>query len=150
MAKRKADVAFEFFYKLNVPFYCFHDVDVSPEGESLKSYQHNGAYDRGAATETAGERREAAMGHRQLLYPSALRRAPPPIPIQKCSHGRRAVCSAMQATHQLGGENYVLWGGREGYETLLNTDLRRSASSLAALCRWWWSISIKPVSGAPC
>jgi xylose isomerase len=41
MAKRKADVAFEFFYKLNVPYYCFHDVDVSPEGASLKEYLHN-------------------------------------------------------------------------------------------------------------
>nr|VXZ90970.1 Xylose isomerase [Klebsiella pneumoniae] len=56
----------------------------------------------------------------------------------------------MNATHQLGGENYVLWGGREGYETLLNTDLRQSVSRLAALCSWWWSISIKSALKARC
>ena len=54
------------------------------------------------------------------------------------------VVTAMNATHQLGGENYVLWGGREGYESLLNTDLRQSASRLAASCRWW-STSIRLV-----
>lgn len=60
------------------------------------------------------------------------------------------VVTAMEATHRLGGENYVLWGGREGYETLLNTDLRQSASRSAALCRWWLSTSIKLAFAAPC
>ena len=56
----------------------------------------------------------------------------------------------MNATHQLGGENYVLWGGREGYETLLNTDLRQGVSRLVALCRWLWTTNTKSVSAARC
>ena len=94
MAKRKADVAFEFFYKLNVPYYCFHDVDVSPEGASLKEYLHNFA----VMTEVLAEKQQQT--------------------------------GAMNATHQLGGENYVLWGGREGYESLLNTDLRQEREQI--------------------
>ncbi|EEW38747.1 xylose isomerase [Klebsiella pneumoniae subsp. rhinoscleromatis ATCC 13884] len=101
MAKRKADVAFEFFYKLNVPYYCFHDVDVSPEGASLKDYLHNFAI----MTEVLAEKQQQTGV--KLLWGTA-----------NCF------------THQLGGENYVLWGGREGYESLLNTDLRQEREQI--------------------
>ena len=132
MAKRKADVAFEFFYKLNVPFYCFHDVDVSPEGESLKSYQHNLAL----MTEVLQQKQQESGV--KLLWGTAncfthprygAGAATNPDP-EVFAWAASQVCSAMQATHQLGGENYVLWGGREGYETLLNTDLRQEREQL--------------------
>ncbi len=73
LAKRKADVAFEFFHKLNVPFYCFHDVDVSPEGASLKEYKKQLRADGGCAGgETGAERRKTAVGNGELLYQPAL------------------------------------------------------------------------------
>ncbi|ARJ41797.1 xylose isomerase [Pantoea alhagi] len=132
MAKRKAEVAFEFFYKLNVPFYCFHDVDVSPEGDSLKSYQHNLAL----MTDVLQEKQQqtgvkllwgTANCFTHPRYGAGAASNPDP---EVFAWAASQVCSAMQATHQLGGENYVLWGGREGYETLLNTDLRQEREQL--------------------
>ena len=145
MAKRKADVAFEFFYKLNVPYYCFHDVDVSPEGASLKEYLHNFAI----MTEVLAEKQQqtgvkllwgTANCFTHPRYGAGAATNPDP---EVFARAATQVVTAMNATHQLGGENYVLWGGREGYESLLNTDLRRSVSRLAASCRWWWSTSIR-------
>ena len=152
MAKRKADVAFEFFYKLNVPYYCFHDVDVSPEGASLKEYLHNFA----VMTEVLAEKQQqtgvkllwgTANCFTHPRYGAGAATNPDP---EVFAWAATQVVTAMNATHQLGGENYVLWGGREGYESLLNTDLRRSASRLAASCRWWWSTSIRLALAARC
>lgn len=89
MAKRKADVAFEFFYKLNVPYYCFHDVDVSPEGASLKEYLHNFA----VMTEVLAEKQQQTGVKLLWAPPTALptRATAPgrrPTPIRRCLHGR--------------------------------------------------------------
>lgn len=128
MAKRKADVAFEFFHKLNVPYYCFHDVDVSPEGASLKEYANNFAQ----MVDVLAEKQQQSGV--KLLWGTAncftnprygAGAATNPDP-EVFSWAATQVVTAMDATHKLGGENYVLWGGREGYETLLNTDLRRA------------------------
>lgn len=131
-AKRKADIAFEFFHKLNVPWYCFHDVDVSPEGDSLKSYLYNFA----AMTDVLAEK-QAQSGVKLLWgtancfthprYASGAATNPDP---EIFTWAATQVFTAMNATHRLGGENYVLWGGREGYETLLNTDLRQEREQI--------------------
>ena len=132
LAKRKADVAFEFFHKLHVPFYCFHDVDVSPEGASLKEYINNFAQ---MVDVLAGKQEESGV---KLLWGTAncftnprygAGAATNPDP-EVFSWAATQVVTAMEATHKLGGENYVLWGGREGYETLLNTDLRQEREQL--------------------
>ncbi|MGX6594929.1 xylose isomerase [Klebsiella quasivariicola] len=132
MAKRKADVAFEFFYKLNVPYYCFHDVDVSPEGASLKEYLHNFAI---MAEVLAEKQQQTGV---KLLWGTAncfthprygAGAATNPDP-EVFAWAATQVVTAMSATHQLGGENYVLWGGREGYESLLNTDLRQEREQI--------------------
>ena len=132
MAKRKADVAFEFFHKLNVPYYCFHDVDVSPEGASLKEYSNNFA----RMVEVLAEKQQQSGV--KLLWGTAncftnprygAGAATNPDP-EVFSWAATQVVTAMNATHQLGGENYVLWGGREGYETLLNTDLRQEREQI--------------------
>lgn len=132
MAKRKADVAFEFFHKLHVPFYCFHDVDVSPEGASLKEYINNFAQ---MVDVLAAKQEESGV---KLLWGTAncftnprygAGAATNPDP-EVFSWAATQVVTAMEATHKLGGENYVLWGGREGYETLLNTDLRQEREQL--------------------
>ncbi|CAK9886659.1 MAG: Xylose isomerase [Candidatus Erwinia impunctatus] len=132
LAKRKANVAFEFFNKLNVPFYCFHDIDVSPEGNSLKEYLNNFA----VMTDILAEKQQSSGV--KLLWGTAncfthprygAGAATNPDP-EVFGWTATQVCAAMAATHRLGGENYVLWGGREGYETLLNTDLRQEREQL--------------------
>lgn len=132
LAKHKADVAFEFFKKLNVPYYCFHDVDVSPEGNSLKEYVNNFAI----MTDVLAQKQESSG--LKLLWGTANCFSNPrygagaatnPDP-EVFAWAATQVFSAMNATQQLGGENYVLWGGREGYETLLNTDLRQEREQI--------------------
>lgn len=132
LAKRKADVAFEFFHKLNVPYYCFHDVDVSPEGASLKEYKNNFAQ---MVDVLAAKQEQSGV---KLLWGTAncftnprygAGAATNPDP-EVFSWAATQVVTAMDATHKLGGENYVLWGGREGYETLLNTDLRQEREQI--------------------
>ncbi|AEX52443.1 xylose isomerase [Rahnella aquatilis] len=132
LAKSKADVAFEFFQKLNVPYYCFHDVDVSPEGASLKEYVNNFA----VMTDVLAQKQEDSGV--KLLWGTAncftnprygAGAATNPNP-EIYTWAATQVVHAMNATKQLGGENYVLWGGREGYETLLNTDLRQEREQL--------------------
>lgn len=131
-AKAKADVAFEFFAKLGAPYYCFHDVDVAPTGDSVKEY-----IDNFAQMVDVLERKQAETGM-QLLWGTANLFSHPryaagaissPDP-EVFAYAATQVYSAMNATQRLGGENYVLWGGREGYETLLNTDLKRERQQL--------------------
>ncbi|MDN4503213.1 xylose isomerase [Alteromonadaceae bacterium BrNp21-10] len=126
-AIEKANVAFEFFDKINVPFYCFHDIDVSPEGNSIKEYVNNFA----KMTDVLAQKQEetgvellwgTANAFSNPRYMSGASTNPNP---EIFSYAATQVFSAMNATKKLGGHNYVLWGGREGYETLLNTDLKR-------------------------
>jgi len=135
MAKMKADVAFEFFKKLNVPYYCFHDIDVAPEGNSIKEYQNNFA-----EMVDVLEAKQAETGLK-LLWGTANAFSNPrymngaatnPNP-EVFAYAATQIFNAMGATQRLGGENYVLWGGREGYETLLNTDLRREREQLGRM-----------------
>lgn len=131
-AKMKADIAFEFFYKMNVPFYAFHDVDVAPEGNSIQEYIDNLTIMTDILLQ---KQQETSI---QLLWGTAncfthpryaAGAATNPNPdVFACAATQ--VVHAMNATHKLGGQNYVLWGGREGYETLLNTDLRREREQL--------------------
>jgi xylose isomerase len=132
MAKQKADVAFEFFSKLNVPYYCFHDIDVAPEGDSIHDYVNNFS-----AMVDVLEQKQSETGLKLLWGTANLFSNPRyaaggasnPNP-DVFSYGATQVCHAMNATKRLGGENYVLWGGREGYESLLNTDLRQEREQL--------------------
>jgi xylose isomerase len=132
MAKQKADVAFEFFSKLNIPYYCFHDIDVAPEGDSINDYVNNFS-----AMVDVLEQKQSETGLKLLWGTANLFSNPRyaaggasnPNP-DIFSYGATQVCYAMNATKRLGGENYVLWGGREGYESLLNTDLRQEREQL--------------------
>jgi xylose isomerase len=132
-AAQKMAVAFEFFEKLGVPYFTFHDRDIAPEGASFKESCRN-----------LDEMVEAAASHMErtgvrLLWGTANlfshRRyaagaATNPDP-EVFARAAAQVCHALEATHRLGGENYVLWGGREGYDTLLNTDMKRELDQLA-------------------
>ncbi len=134
-AKMKADAAFEFFKKLDIPYYCFHDTDVAPEGNSLKEYQNNFA-----EMVDVLEAKQAETGLK-LLWGTANAFSNPrymngaatnPNP-EVFAYAATQIFNAMSATKRLGGENYVLWGGREGYETLLNTDLRQEREQLGKM-----------------
>jgi xylose isomerase len=129
-AKRAA--AFDFFTRLDIPYYCFHDVDVMADAHTVAEHRSHFA----EAVDDL-ERLQASSG-RKLLWGTANlfshRRyaagaATNPDP-EVFAYAAAQVCKAMDATHRLGGANYVLWGGREGYDTLLNTDLRREAEQL--------------------
>ena len=128
------DAAFEFFAKLGVPFYCFHDRDVAPEGRTFAETQANLDEVVGHDRQPHGaDRACASCGARPTCSATrATRPAPRRIPIPRSSPTPRPRSSSMlEATHRLGGANYVLWGGREGYDTLLNTDLVREEDQLA-------------------
>ncbi|MFC1234894.1 xylose isomerase [Vibrio sp. F74] len=135
MARMKADAAFEFFSKLDVPYYCFHDTDVAPEGNSIKEYVNNFAQ-----MVDILEQKQSETGLK-LLWGTANAFSNPrymagagsnPDP-KVFAYAATQIFNAMAATKRLGGENYVLWGGREGYETLLNTDLRQERKQLGRL-----------------
>ena len=124
---QKREVAFDFFTKLDVPYYCFHDVDVMADANSVA--EHRRFF--GEAVDHL-EKLQASSG-RKLLWGTANLFGNPrfaaggatnPDP-EVYAFGAMQVRDALEATHRLGGSNYVLWGGREGYETLHNTDLKR-------------------------
>ncbi|MEP6898598.1 MAG: xylose isomerase, partial [Rhodanobacter sp.] len=128
----KADAAFDFFTRLGAPFYTFHDTDVAPEGSSLREYVSNFAQMLDVL-----ERKQEQTGIKLLWgtanlfshprYAAGAATSPQP---EVFAYAATQVSHAMAATHRLGGANYVLWGGREGYDTLLNTDIRRERQQL--------------------
>jgi xylose isomerase len=131
-AKLKADVAFEMFTALGVPYYCFHDADARPEGasfaESKRNLEEIVDYFQGKMSETGLKLLWGTanlFSHRRYMSGAATNPDP-----EVFAYGAATVKSCMDATHKLGGENYVLWGGREGYETLLNTDLQHEDAQL--------------------
>ena len=132
-ARAKQDAAFEFFSKLGVPYYCFHDVDMAPEGASLRESRANldALVDR-AALKQHETGVKLLWGTANLFsHPRYLAGAATNPNPDVFAYGAAQVRNMLEATHRLGGENYVLWGGREGYETLLNTRLGQEADQLA-------------------
>ncbi|RFU45533.1 xylose isomerase [Paraburkholderia sp. DHOC27] len=132
-AHQKADAAFELFSKLGTPYYTFHDTDVAPEGSSIKEYSENFA----RITDYLARKQQDTgvkllWGTANLFshprYAGGAATSPNP---EVFAYAATQVCHALDATQRLGGENYVLWGGREGYETLLNTDLVREREQFA-------------------
>ncbi|MEP5729405.1 MAG: xylose isomerase [Sulfitobacter sp.] len=127
LARLKADVAFEMFALLGVPYFCFHDADVRPEGANFAENTRN----LEAMVDYFGEKMDASgikllwgtanlFSHRRFMAGAATNPDPDVFAFSAAT-----IKTCMDATHKLGGENYVLWGGREGYETLLNTDMGR-------------------------
>jgi xylose isomerase len=132
-ARQKMDAAFEFFTKLGVPFFCFHDVDIAPPGDSFAESARNLEEMVGYAEKKMAETgRRVLWGTANLFsHPRYAAGAATNADPDVFAYAAAQVKHALEATHRLGGSNYVLWGGREGYETLLNTDLRREAEQLA-------------------
>lgn len=132
-AQRRARVAFELFEKLQVPYYAFHDRDIAPEGDQLS--QTNDNLDAVVDVLEAEQQRSGV----KLLWGTANM-----FTHQRFMHGAATSCNAdvfayaaaqvkkaLEVTHRLGGSNYVFWGGREGYQNLYNTDMKRELEHLA-------------------
>ena len=131
-AKDKLDAAFEFITKLGVPFYCFHDRDLAPEGDTVSESEKN----LKTLVELAKEKQEATGV--KLLWgtanvfsnPRYMNGATTNPNFDVLTHVAAQVKAAIDATIFLGGENYVFWGGREGYFSLLNTNMKRELDHL--------------------
>ena len=133
-ALRRIPVFFELLEKLQIDYYCFHDRDVAPEGKTLKESNKN--LDR-IVKEL--KKQQNATGKKVLwgtacLFqnPRFMHGAATSPDINAFAYGAAQVKKAMEATLELGGEGYVFWGGREGYFTLLNTDMKRELDHLGA------------------
>lgn len=136
-AKLKADVAFELFDLLDAPFFCFHDRDIAPEGETLaESDRHVRTIAEIFARKMETSRTRLLWGtanlfsHRRYMAGAATNPDPDVF-----AYAAGQVKTALEVTHELGGANYVLWGGREGYETLLNTRIGQELDQMARFLR---------------
>ena len=134
-AKYKMDAAFEFMTKCNIPYYCFHDVDVVDEAPTL------GEFEKRLQTMVEHAKEHQAATGKKLLWSTANvfsnkrymngAATNPYFPTVACAGTQ--IKNAIDACIALGGENYVFWGGREGYETLLNTDMGLELDNMARL-----------------
>lgn len=133
LALAKVDANFEFCEKLGVPFFCFHDRDIAPEGQTLS--ETNARLDKVVAK--IKERMKDsdvkllwgttnAFGHPRFVHGASTS-----CDADVFAYAASQVKKAMEITKELNGQNYVFWGGREGYETLLNTDMKLELDNLA-------------------
>lgn len=131
-AKDKLDAAFEFISKLGIPFYCFHDRDIAPEGKTVTDSEK-----KLMEIISLAKKKQEESGI-QLLWgtanvfsnPRYMNGAATNPDFNVVTHVAAQVKAAIDATIELGGSNYVFWGGREGYFTLLNTDMKREQEHL--------------------
>jgi xylose isomerase len=132
-AINRVKVAFEFMEKLGAGFYCFHDRDVAPEGASLTETNKN--LDRVVKVLKQEQKRtgiELLWGTANLFSnPRYMHGAATSPNADAFAFAAAQVKKALEVTHELGGSNYVFWGGREGYQNLLNTDMKRELDHLA-------------------
>lgn len=132
-ACNRARVAFEFFEKLDAPFYAFHDRDVAPEGSNLAESNQN----LDAVADVLKEEQDRSgvkllWGTANMFSnPRFMHGAATTCNVEVYAYAAAQVKKAIEVTHRLGGENYVFWGGREGYQNLFNTDMKRELDHLA-------------------
>lgn len=132
-AKEKMDAAFEFMTKLSIPFYCFHDVDLIDFGNDIVENEHR----LDTITNYALEKQQQTgiqllWGTANLFsHPRYMNGAATNPDFHVVAYAAAQVKSAIDATIKLGGQNYVFWGGREGYMSLLNTNMKREQEHLA-------------------
>ncbi|QJR15234.1 xylose isomerase [Usitatibacter palustris] len=131
-AEMKADVAFEMFRLLGIPFFSFHDRDIAPEGATLRESNRNvrkigEIFEKKMRANKVGLLWGTANLFSNRRFMSGAATNPDP---EVFAYAAAQVKNVLELTHELGGKNYVLWGGREGYETLLNTDVGRELDQL--------------------
>src|ERR1700690_172034 len=134
-AAKRIKVFFEFLEKTGIDFYCFHDRDVAPEGATLaESHENLAAVVKTLKSEQKRTGKRLLWGTACLFaHPRYAQGAATSPNAEVFAYAAAQVKAAMDATHELGGLGYVFWGGREGYATLLNTDMKRELDHLARL-----------------
>jgi xylose isomerase len=132
-AEAKVDAAFEFFTKIGVPYYCFHDVDLAPDADDIGTYEKNLRHLVGLAKE-----RQQATGMKLLWgtanlfsHPRYMNGAATNPDFNVVARAAVQVKAVLESVVELGGEHYVFWGGREGYASLHNTDMKRELAHFA-------------------
>ena len=132
-AEEKLDDAFDFFDKITTPFFCFHDRDISPEGKNYSETQKNFFHIIDLMEKKLSKSKVKllwgtanAFSHRRYMAGASTNPDP-----EVFAYKAAQVKDCMEATMRLGGQNYVLWGGREGYETILNTNMKLEMNNLA-------------------
>ncbi|SEP82186.1 D-xylose isomerase [Virgibacillus subterraneus] len=132
LAKARLEAAFEFFEKLNVPYFCFHDVDIAPEGSNLRETNKNldtivdlmKGYMKDSKTKLLWNTAN------NFTHPRFIHGAASSNNADVFAYSAAKVKKGLEIGKELGAENYVFWGGREGYETLLNTDMKLEMDNL--------------------
>ncbi|RWR75343.1 xylose isomerase isoform X1 [Cinnamomum micranthum f. kanehirae] len=136
MAKRRIRANFEFINKLGVDRWCFHDRDIAPDGKTLAESNANLDEVVTLAKELQGTKIRPLWGTAQLfMHPRYMHGAATSSEVGVYAFAAAQVKKAMEVTHYLGGENFVFWGGREGYQSLLNTDMKRELEHLATFLK---------------
>lgn len=136
-AKYRLDAAFEFITKLGVPFYCFHDRDLAPEGDSVAQSEKNLKELTSLAKQHQKESGVKLLWGTANLFthPRYMNGASTNPDFNVVCHAAAQVKAALDATVELGGENYVFWGGREGYMQLLSTNMRKELDHMGTFLR---------------
>lgn len=133
LAKARVEAAFEFFEKLNIPYFCFHDIDIAPEGSNLRESNQN-------IDEIVQLMKDYMKSSQVKLlwntvnnftHPRFVHGAATSSNADVFAYAAAKVKKGLEVAKELGAENYVFWGGREGYETLLNTDMKLELDNLA-------------------
>lgn len=134
-AKKKLDAGFEFMQKIGIEYFCFHDIDLIEEGNSIEEYEANlksiVAYAKQRMAETGIKLlwgTANVFSHKRYMNGAATNPN-----FDSVAYAATQIKNALDATIELGGENYVFWGGREGYMSLLNTDIKREKEHLAMM-----------------
>jgi xylose isomerase len=132
-AKDKMDAAFEFITKLGVPYYCFHDIDLVDEGNNIAEYESHlqSIVDYAKQKQSASDVKLLWGTANVFSNPRYMNGASTNPDFATVAYAGTQIKNAIDATIALGGENYVFWGGREGYMTLLNTNMKREVDHLA-------------------
>jgi xylose isomerase len=133
LAKARVEAAFELFDKLNVPFFCFHDADIAPEGSTLKETYNNIDTIVGMIKDYMKTSKTKLLWNTANMFtnPRYVHGAATSCNADVFAHSAAKVKKGLEVAKELGAENYVFWGGREGYETLLNTDMKLEQDNLA-------------------
>ncbi len=136
-AKDKMDAAFEFITKLGMPYYCFHDVDLIDEGETIAEYERRMDFITDYALQKQEETGVKLLWGTANLFsnPRYMNGAATNPDFNVVARASVQVKNAIDSTIKLGGDNYVFWGGREGYMSLLNTDMKREKDHLATFLK---------------
>ncbi|WP_057914658.1 xylose isomerase [Peribacillus muralis] len=135
LAKARVEAAFEFFEKLNIPYFCFHDVDIAPEGSSLRESNKNLDEIVSMIKDYMKDSKTKLLWNtmNNFTHPRFVHGAASSNNADVFAYSAAKVKKGLEVGKELGAENYVFWGGREGYETLLNTDMKLELDNLGRL-----------------